>query len=82
MAAPGKLEVEVETKSNPDKLWTALLDSYKVFPEAFPDKFKSVEILEGDGKAPGSVRLVKYGEGNANFMILWSLNLYMYMELT
>ncbi|KAJ8451662.1 hypothetical protein Cgig2_018296 [Carnegiea gigantea] len=63
MAAPGKLEVEVETQSNPDKFWTALLDSYKIFPEAFPDKFKSIEILEGDGKSPGSVRLVKYAEG-------------------
>lgn len=66
MAATGKLDVEVEVKSPADKFWNAIRDSSTLFPKAFPNQYKSIEVLEGDGKSVGSVRLVKYAEGNYN----------------
>ncbi|KNA24457.1 hypothetical protein SOVF_015610 [Spinacia oleracea] len=63
MASIGNLEVDVEVKSNPEKFWNGIRDSDKIFPTAFPELYKSIEILEGDGKAVGSVRLVKFAEG-------------------
>ncbi|KAF7809265.1 MLP-like protein 423 [Senna tora] len=64
MAASGKLEVEIEVKSNADKFWGVIKDSATIFPKAFPHDYKSIEILEGDGKAPGSVRHISYAEGS------------------
>ncbi|KAI4328308.1 hypothetical protein L6164_020671 [Bauhinia variegata] len=65
MAVPaGKLEVDVEVKSNADRFWTIIRDSATIFPKAFPEDYKSIQILEGDGKAVGSVRLIEYGEGS------------------
>ncbi|KAM0987409.1 hypothetical protein ACFX13_011732 [Malus domestica] len=61
----GKLEVEVEVKSPAQKFWEALRDSTTVFPKAFPHDYKSIDVLEGDGKAVGSVRLITYAEGSA-----------------
>ncbi|PIA40417.1 hypothetical protein AQUCO_02500250v1 [Aquilegia coerulea] len=58
----GKLEVEVETKSSPDKLWGTIKETPTLFPKIFPDRYKSVEVLEGDGASVGSVLLMKYHE--------------------
>ncbi|CAN6549020.1 unnamed protein product [Malus baccata var. baccata] len=58
----GKLEVEVEVKSPAQKFWEALRDSTTVFPKAFPQDYKSIDVLEGDGKAVGSVRLITYAD--------------------
>ncbi|GAB4839837.1 hypothetical protein Ancab_020547 [Ancistrocladus abbreviatus] len=63
MASVQKLEVEVEVKSTPDKMWEAIRNSHKIFPLAFPETYKSIEVVEGDGKSVGSVRLVKFTEG-------------------
>ncbi|KAF9605429.1 hypothetical protein IFM89_017168 [Coptis chinensis] len=59
----GRLEVEVETKSGADKFWEAIKDTTNLFPKLFPDRYKSVEILEGDGKSAGSVILMNYIAG-------------------
>ncbi|KAK4263316.1 hypothetical protein QN277_028747 [Acacia crassicarpa] len=64
MAATGKLEVEVEVKSHVDKFWETIRDSTIIFPKALSHDYKSIEILEGDGKAPGSVRHIIYAEGS------------------
>ncbi|KAJ8773825.1 hypothetical protein K2173_008288 [Erythroxylum novogranatense] len=64
MACSGKLDVEVEIKSSADKFWQCIRDSTTVFPKAFPEAYKSIEVLEGDGKAVGSVRLITYSEGS------------------
>ncbi|XP_028783881.1 MLP-like protein 423 [Neltuma alba] len=64
MAATGKIEVEVEVKSNADKFWQTLRDSSSIFPKALSHDYKSIEVIEGDGKAPGSVRHIFYGEGS------------------
>ena len=63
MAAAGKIEVEVEVAVGADKLWESIKDSVNIFPKAFPKQYKSIEVLEGDGKSAGSLRLVKYAEG-------------------
>ncbi|KAJ3679584.1 hypothetical protein LUZ60_017595 [Juncus effusus] len=61
MAAKSVLELEV--KSTPEKFWGAIRDSSELFPKVFPEQYKSIEVIEGDGKSVGSVRLVKYTEG-------------------
>uniref|UniRef100_A0A0D9W5Y5 Bet v I/Major latex protein domain-containing protein n=1 Tax=Leersia perrieri TaxID=77586 RepID=A0A0D9W5Y5_9ORYZ len=58
-----KVELSVEVKSPADKLWTALRDSTDLFPKIFPQQYKSIETVEGDGKSAGTVRLLKYTEG-------------------
>eukprot|EP00262_Sarcandra_glabra_P011091 TRINITY_DN26796_c0_g1_i1.p1 TRINITY_DN26796_c0_g1~~TRINITY_DN26796_c0_g1_i1.p1 ORF type:complete len:169 (+),score=45.42 TRINITY_DN26796_c0_g1_i1:50-508(+) len=62
MGSSGKLEVEVELKSGADKFWEAIKESSTLFPKIFPEQYKSIEILEGDGKSVGTIRLLKYGE--------------------
>lgn len=66
MASSGKLEVDVEIKSPAPKFWEAIRDSTTLFPKHFPDQYKSIDVLEGDGKAVGSVRLFTYAEGMHN----------------
>ncbi|XP_062112470.1 MLP-like protein 423 [Humulus lupulus] len=64
MASDGKLHAEIECKSNADKIWPSIRDFVNVYLEAFPPgTYKNVEILEGDGTHPGSVRRLTYGEG-------------------
>ncbi|KAL5216294.1 hypothetical protein ABZP36_007695 [Zizania latifolia] len=58
-----KVELMVEVKSAADKLWTALRESTELFPKIFPEQYKSIETVEGDGKSAGTVRLLKYTEG-------------------
>ncbi|XP_042979988.1 MLP-like protein 423, partial [Carya illinoinensis] len=60
----GKLDVEVEVKSDADKFWGIIRDSATILPKAFPNDYQSIEVVEGDGKSVGSVRLIKYGEGS------------------
>lgn len=59
------LDVEVELKSPADKFWNAIRDSTTLFPKAFPHQYKSIEVLEGDGKSAGSLRLINYADGNS-----------------
>uniref|UniRef100_A0A2P2J748 MLP-like protein 423 n=1 Tax=Rhizophora mucronata TaxID=61149 RepID=A0A2P2J748_RHIMU len=64
MACSGKLNVDIEVKSAADKFWECIRDSTTLFPKLFPQQYKSIEVLEGDGKAVGSVRLITYAEGS------------------
>ena len=64
----GKLSVEVELKANANKIWEALRDFIYIYPKAFPHDYKSVQVLEGDGIAVGSVRLINYGEGGSELV--------------
>ncbi|GMH27627.1 hypothetical protein Nepgr_029470 [Nepenthes gracilis] len=63
MASPGKLELVVEVKSSPDKFWESLRNTETVFLKVFPETYKSIEVVEGDGKSVGSARLFKFAEG-------------------
>ncbi|KAG9448762.1 hypothetical protein H6P81_008727 [Aristolochia fimbriata] len=56
------LDVEVEVKSSADKFWEAIRDSISLFPKIFPEMYKSIEIVEGDGKGVGSIRHIVYTE--------------------
>ncbi|XP_068636366.1 MLP-like protein 423 [Aristolochia californica] len=58
-----KLEVEVEVKSSADKFWEGIRQSVTLFPKIFPEMYKSIEIVEGDGKGVGSIRHIIYAEG-------------------
>ncbi|PIA62156.1 hypothetical protein AQUCO_00200275v1 [Aquilegia coerulea] len=58
-----KVECEIEVKSPADKFWEGLKDSTTIFPKIFSHRFKSIEIVEGDGTSAGTVRLLTYVEG-------------------
>ncbi|XP_042514353.1 MLP-like protein 423 [Macadamia integrifolia] len=62
MGSTGKLEVELEVKSSADKFWESIRDSTTLFPKIFPTHYKSIQVLEGDGKGVGSIRLLTYSE--------------------
>ncbi|KAL9226313.1 hypothetical protein vseg_002143 [Gypsophila vaccaria] len=64
MGAPETLEVDVELKTGAPKVWDAIKDSPNTFPTVMPHHYKSIEIVEGKDHVVGSVRLVKYAEGN------------------
>ncbi|KAK4399739.1 Pathogenesis-related protein 1 [Sesamum angolense] len=63
-------EVETELKSNAEKVWDALKQHATIFPKAAPDKYDSVEVLEGDGLSVGSVVLFTKTETNGNATIM------------
>ncbi|KAL6562613.1 hypothetical protein OROGR_003620 [Orobanche gracilis] len=58
-----KVEVEVEMKSSAGKVWDNIRESTDVFPKALSHHYKSIEVLQGDGKSAGSLRLVNYQPG-------------------
>ncbi|XP_075493080.1 MLP-like protein 423 [Primulina tabacum] len=58
-----KVEVEAEVKANANKFWESIRESSTLFPKIFPQQYESIEVLEGDGKSVGSVRLVKFAPG-------------------
>eukprot|EP00262_Sarcandra_glabra_P009457 TRINITY_DN23855_c0_g1_i1.p1 TRINITY_DN23855_c0_g1~~TRINITY_DN23855_c0_g1_i1.p1 ORF type:complete len:168 (-),score=32.54 TRINITY_DN23855_c0_g1_i1:228-683(-) len=62
MGSIGNIEVEVELKSPADKFWGNIRESTQ-FPKIFPETYKSVEIVEGDGKSAGTITLFKYVQG-------------------
>ncbi|KAM0049465.1 putative Bet v I/Major latex protein [Helianthus debilis subsp. tardiflorus] len=64
MHTDGKLDVEVKVKSNADQFWNAIMDSANIFPKVCSDLYKTVELLEGDGRSVGSVRMVHFAEGS------------------
>ncbi|KAK2374417.1 hypothetical protein P8452_02394 [Trifolium repens] len=64
MALRGKLEVDIELKSNADKYWKVISDTTTLFPKAFPHDYKSIEVLAGDGRSAGSIRHFTYAEGS------------------
>lgn len=56
-------EVLVAVKSSPDRFWEAIRGSTDLFPKVFPEQYQSIEIVEGDGRSAGTVRLLKYAQG-------------------
>ncbi|MED6143645.1 hypothetical protein PIB30_007948 [Stylosanthes scabra] len=71
----GKLEAETKVKSNADKFWGAIRDFVTVFPKVSPTDYKSIQILEGDGKVACSVYKTISGgeEGDDNgSLVKWS----------
>lgn len=78
MAVAGKLDVDTEIKSSADKFWGTIRDSTSIFPQAFSHDYKSIQVLEGDGKAPGSVRLITYADGKNDTYVHIHTYIYIY----
>ncbi|PIA54353.1 hypothetical protein AQUCO_00900707v1 [Aquilegia coerulea] len=56
----GKLEMEKEIKCNPQKFYSMIKYTLHHLHTVFPESYKSIDVLEGDGERVGSVRLWKY----------------------
>ncbi|KAJ9708430.1 hypothetical protein PVL29_000460 [Vitis rotundifolia] len=65
MAQICRLELQTEIKSSPDRIFDIYKNKTSLMPKISPDKLKSIEVLEGDGKSVGSVRLWTYVMGGA-----------------
>lgn len=63
MAQICRLELQTEIKSSPDRIFDIYKNKTSLMPKISPDKLKSIEVLEGDGKSVGSVRLWTYVMG-------------------
>ncbi|GFP90821.1 mlp-like protein 423 [Phtheirospermum japonicum] len=63
MAQLHKLELQTQIRSSPFKLFDVYKNKINLMPKICPDKLKRVDILEGDGKSVGSVRLWTYVMG-------------------
>ncbi|MED6143643.1 hypothetical protein PIB30_007946 [Stylosanthes scabra] len=59
----GKLEAEIEVKSKADKFWSAIREFATIFSKASPSDYKSIQIIQGDGKVPGSIYKTTLGQG-------------------
>ncbi|XP_073036018.1 MLP-like protein 423 [Primulina eburnea] len=64
MTSPQHLEVDLELKCHIEKVWDCMKNATTVLPEAFPHKFDSFEVLEGDGVHAGTVYNVKFKPGH------------------
>ncbi|KAL1539372.1 MLP-like protein 423 [Salvia divinorum] len=53
--AASKFEVELESKTSPEKLWKNLKEFVTLFPKAMPDVYQGIEVIEGDGRSAGSI---------------------------
>lgn len=60
MAQTRKLEKQVLIKSSPEKLFDVYKNKINLMPKISPDKLRSIQVIEGDGKSVGSVRLWTY----------------------
>ncbi|OVA01712.1 Bet v I domain [Macleaya cordata] len=60
MAQIQKLGVEAEVKCSADKFYGTFKHNITQLPKFFPQVYKSIELIQGDGASVGSVRLWKY----------------------
>ncbi|KAL3731351.1 hypothetical protein ACJRO7_028258 [Eucalyptus globulus] len=65
MAQTRKLEKQAQIKSSPEKLFDVYKNKTDLMPKISPDKLRSIEVIEGDGKSVGSVRLWTYFLGDS-----------------
>ncbi|KAF7849987.1 hypothetical protein BT93_L0057 [Corymbia citriodora subsp. variegata] len=65
MAQMRKLEKQAQIKSSPEKLFDIYKNKIDLMPKISPNKLRSIEIIEGDGKSVGSVRLWTYFLGDS-----------------
>ena len=70
MAQIAKMEAQVEIKSPSNKFYEVLSSKAHLLPKACPDKIKSIEVVEGDWKSVGSVKLWTYCIGKATLTII------------
>ncbi|KAI3453135.1 hypothetical protein Pfo_009798 [Paulownia fortunei] len=63
MAQLHKLELQTQITSPPDIFFDIYKNKTYLMPSISPDKLQSIQVLEGDGKSVGSVRLWTYVMG-------------------
>ncbi|KAH6762914.1 hypothetical protein C2S52_020347 [Perilla frutescens var. hirtella] len=63
MAQLHKLELETRISSSPAKFFEVYHNKSYLMPRICPDKLQSIEVLQGDGKSVGSIRLWTYVMG-------------------
>lgn len=63
MAQLCKLELQIEIKSSPERVFDVYKNKTSLMPKISPDKLQSIQVLEGDGKSVGSIRLWTYVMG-------------------
>lgn len=63
MAQLHKLELQTQITSPPEKFFDIYKNKTYLMPSISPDKLQSIQVLEGDGKSVGSVRLWTYVMG-------------------
>ncbi|PIN09120.1 hypothetical protein CDL12_18296 [Handroanthus impetiginosus] len=63
MAQLHRLELQTQISSSPDKIFDIYKNKTYLMPNITPDKLLSIQVLEGDGKSVGSVRLWTYVMG-------------------
>ena len=66
MASPQKLEAEIELKCTAEKFWEGIKNLTTVLPKVSPDKYESIEVLEGDGISVGSILVFNHPPGKRN----------------
>nr|USU81826.1 MLPL1 [Nepeta sibirica] len=50
-----KLEVELELKSDVEKMWKNFKEFTKLFPKALPHLYEGIAVAEGDGISAGTI---------------------------
>nr|QKE59448.1 major latex protein-like protein [Nepeta racemosa] len=50
-----KLEIEIELKSDVEKMWKHFKEFTKLFPKACPHLYEKIDVIEGDGISVGTI---------------------------
>ncbi|KAK9106073.1 hypothetical protein Scep_022918 [Stephania cephalantha] len=69
MAQVKKIEKECEVRCPVDKMYEFFRYNIAQFTKILPEHYKSCELLEGDGKGYGTVRLWTYTLGGPEVMV-------------
>lgn len=57
------IEVEIEMKTPAEKVWSNIREFVTVYPKALPHIFEKFDVLEGDGRAVGSILVTTFNPG-------------------
>ncbi|KAK9145337.1 hypothetical protein Sjap_005240 [Stephania japonica] len=69
MAPVEKLELEREVSCPADKFYEFMKKDAAQLPQILPEYYKSCELLHGDGKSVGTIRLWKYTLGGPEVLV-------------
>lgn len=67
MAQLCKLELQTHIKSSPTIFYDIYSTKTSLQPKIVPGRIRSIQVLEGDGKSVGSVRLWTYVMGKFKY---------------
>nr|GEY58190.1 root allergen protein-like [Tanacetum cinerariifolium] len=67
------LEIEVASPFPAEKVFKVFSDFHNIAPKVYPEVYKCIDTIEGDGGV-GTIRLLTFGEGDNLMGILDSIN--------